>query len=90
MFRPDSGDPVDILCGTGADDDTRPERSPEEKGSVEVLWDIFGGTINDKGYKVLDPHVGLIYGDSITWRAPMRSCVVWRLKGLPVRMWCSA
>ncbi|MEJ8323239.1 nicotinate phosphoribosyltransferase [Kosakonia sacchari] len=66
VFRPDSGDPVDILCGTGADDDTRAERSPEEKGSVEVLWEIFGGTVNEKGYKVLDPHVGLIYGDSIT------------------------
>lgn len=30
------------------------------------LWDIFGGTINSKGYKVLDPHVKAIYGDSIT------------------------
>lgn len=66
VFRPDSGDPVEILCGTGADDDTRKTRTPEEKGSVEVLWEIFGGTVNDKGYKVLDPHVGLIYGDSIT------------------------
>lgn len=66
VFRPDSGDPVAILCGTGADDDTRADRSPEEKGSVEVLWEIFGGTVNEKGYKVLDPHVGLIYGDSIT------------------------
>lgn len=66
VFRPDSGDPVAILCGTGADDDMRADRSPEEKGSVEVLWEIFGGTVNEKGYKVLDPHVGLIYGDSIT------------------------
>lgn len=66
VFRPDSGDPVEILCGTGADDDTRDTRTPEEKGSVEVLWEIFGGTVNEKGYKVLDPHVGLIYGDSIT------------------------
>ena len=30
------------------------------------LWEIFGGTINSKGYKVLDPHVKAIYGDSIT------------------------
>lgn len=66
LFRPDSGNPVDILCGTGLDDDNRAERTPEEKGSVEVLWEIFGGTVNAKGYKVLDPHVGLIYGDSIT------------------------
>ena len=38
----------------------------EQKGSVEALWDTFGGTINSKGYKVLDSHVGLIYGDSIS------------------------
>ena len=38
----------------------------EQKGAIEVLWDIFGGTTNSKGYKVLDPHIGLIYGDSIT------------------------
>lgn len=38
----------------------------EDKGSIETLWDIFGGTINEKGYKVLNPRVGLIYGDSIT------------------------
>ena len=36
------------------------------KGTVELLWDIFGGTVNSKGYKVLDPHIGAIYGDSIT------------------------
>ena len=34
--------------------------------TVFKLWDIFGGTINSKGYKVLDPHVKAIYGDSIT------------------------
>lgn len=31
-----------------------------------MLWRTFGGTVNAKGFKVLDPHVGLIYGDSIT------------------------
>ncbi|MDE7323210.1 MAG: nicotinate phosphoribosyltransferase [Lachnospiraceae bacterium] len=34
--------------------------------TVFRLWDIFGGTVNSKGYKVLDPHVKAIYGDSIT------------------------
>ena len=34
--------------------------------TVFRLWDIFGGTVNEKGYKVLDPHVKAIYGDSIT------------------------
>jgi nicotinamide phosphoribosyltransferase len=60
VFRPDSGDPVKIICGTGLDD------SPEGKGAIEVLWDIFGGEINAQGFKILNPRVGLIYGDSIT------------------------
>ena len=34
--------------------------------TVERLWEIFGGTINGKGYKVLDPHIGIIYGDGCT------------------------
>lgn len=34
--------------------------------TVFKLWEQFGGTINSKGYKVLDPHVKAIYGDSIT------------------------
>jgi nicotinamide phosphoribosyltransferase len=34
--------------------------------TVFKLWDIFGGTVNSKGYKILDPHVKAIYGDSIT------------------------
>lgn len=132
VFRPDSGNPVDIICGTvharevRSSDDAKEallnlienetphgemgpdeadeifkmdgkfykcsisidwnrydkqyyyidysklvsweevELTVEQKGSIEVLWDIFGGTINDKGFKVLDSHVGLIYGDSIT------------------------
>ena len=39
---------------------------PETKGVIELLWDVFGGTVNEQGYKVLDPHIGAIYGDSIT------------------------
>lgn len=38
----------------------------EAKGAIEVLWETFGGTITEKGYKLLDSHIGLIYGDSIT------------------------
>lgn len=34
--------------------------------TVFELWKIFGGTTNSKGYKVLDPHVKALYGDSIT------------------------
>ena len=34
--------------------------------TVFHLWNIFGGTVNTKGYKVLNPHVKALYGDSIT------------------------
>jgi nicotinamide phosphoribosyltransferase len=71
VIRPDSGDPVDIICGTHWDESILPiphrhKLLPHEKGVIELLWDIFGGTINEQGYKVLDPHIGCIYGDSIT------------------------
>lgn len=62
VFRPDSGDPVKIICG----DLDAPKDSPAYKGAIECLWEVFGGVETDKGYKLLDPHVGLIYGDSIT------------------------
>ena len=141
VFRPDSGDPVDIICGTadvidygdkvtslkqlkewgetylheelceetehgeigydklsgffrfegkiykityypfwnrydkqyyyidGKDKDTTIEEvelTPEEKGAVQCLYEVFGGTKTAEGYIELDAHVGLIYGDSIT------------------------
>lgn len=48
VFRPDSGNPPEII-----------------RKALPILWDKFGGTINSKGYKVLNPKVGLIYGDGI-------------------------
>ena len=103
VVRPDSGDPVDIICGLKYIDvtsDIMDENLPsfvnpvddafsngykvvklnnkyydinkkeiseaQAKGAIELLWETFGGTINSKGYKVLDSHIGLIYGDSIT------------------------
>jgi nicotinamide phosphoribosyltransferase len=69
VIRPDSGDPVDIICGinTRFDSSNITGKEPEAqwKGVIELLWDIFGGTINEQGYKVLDSHIGAIYGDSI-------------------------
>ncbi len=62
VIRPDSGDPVKIVVG----DPDAPEGSPEYKGAVECLWNVFGGSTTENGYKVLDSHIGLIYGDSIT------------------------
>jgi nicotinamide phosphoribosyltransferase len=108
VVRPDSGDPVQVVCGmrVASEDmyitdmmneydviekdgkyfkfevvdvcpceccgpdwelelgDEVPEH--EVKGAIEVLWEIFGGTVTSKGYKLLDEHIGLIYGDSIT------------------------
>lgn len=89
VIRPDSGNPVDIICGLPGykvedgkvyenywkdDHGNISERwrlvenvSPTQvKGVIELLWDIFGGTVNEQGFKVLDPHIGAIYGDSIT------------------------
>jgi nicotinamide phosphoribosyltransferase len=76
VIRPDSGDPVDILCGLNSNPpimiDSELLKSkdvhnePKVKGVIELLWDVFGGTINEQGYKVLDSHIGAIYGDSIT------------------------
>lgn len=103
VIRPDSGNPVDIICGINpvnlweiegryyenSDWELRQMTDPENiinylrdnendkfvkrlevseyqvTGTYEMLWNIFGGTINEKGYKVLDPHIGIIYGDSI-------------------------
>jgi nicotinamide phosphoribosyltransferase len=62
VIRPDSGDPVKIIVG----DESAPIGSPEYKGAIECMWETFGGTITDKGFKLLDSHIGLIYGDSIT------------------------
>lgn len=104
VIRPDSGDPVDIICGTekvrspellsafigtgyfyGLTKDDKiakvtrtfwngeenikideDDRTAEQKGLIECLWEIFEGITNSKGYKELDYHIGAIYGDSIT------------------------
>lgn len=44
--------------------------------TVFKLWEIFGGTVNSKGYKVLDPHIKALYGDSIT---PQRCEEIYRI-----------
>lgn len=81
VVRPDSGDPADIICGTKgerwADGHSYEKdlfnrkfgtgKTPEEKGAIELLWDEFGGTVNEAGFKVLDSHVGLIYGDAMNF-----------------------
>jgi nicotinamide phosphoribosyltransferase len=91
VIRPDSGNPIDILCGTQIFEDNDHYNdyeldresilSPEEKGVIELLWDVFGGTINEQGYKVLDSHIGAIYGDSITIERADEICKRLETKG---------
>jgi nicotinamide phosphoribosyltransferase len=106
VLRPDSGDPVKIICGYKCaavedlsdysllqvenleavecdgkfylikDESTthsfHPEFTYEEvdecvvDGAIVTLWKNFGGTTTSTGHKLLDSHIGLIYGDSIT------------------------
>ena len=73
VIRPDSSPkpltPLEIICGWGGELTDRMKEAyyPEfyKKGLIECLWDIFGGTINEQGFKVLDSHIGAIYGDAI-------------------------
>ncbi len=89
VIRPDSGDPVDIICGTIRWENKEEWESEhetvkadfEEKGVIELLWDIFGGTTNKQGYKVLDSHIGAIYGDSITLERAEEICERLKSKG---------
>jgi nicotinamide phosphoribosyltransferase len=86
VIRPDSGDPVDILCGYtpkhwALDHRLESYGCPESKGVIELLWDVFGGTVNAQGYKVLDPHIGAIYGDSITIDRASEICTRLAAKG---------
>lgn len=95
VIRPDSGCPEDILCGLNTKtyfDDYRGVYKPSKlaegeyaeqinKGVIELLWETFGGTINSKGYKVLDPHIGCIYGDAITLERAEEICSRLESKG---------
>ncbi len=48
---------------------------------VELLWEIFGGTVSKQGYKVLDSHIGCIYGDSISLERCEAICAGLEKKG---------
>lgn len=54
VIRPDSGDPVKIVCG-----------GEGYKSTLEILDGIFGHTLDSRGLKVLDSHIGIIYGDGM-------------------------
>lgn len=63
VIRPDSGNPADILCGDPRENINR----AKAEGVVETLWREFGGTITETGHKLLDSHIGVIYGDAINF-----------------------
>lgn len=77
VIRPDSGDPIKIICG----DDEYPLGTPQNKGVIQLLWETFGGITNDLGYKELDSHIGAIYGDSITLQRARTICETLKNKG---------
>jgi nicotinamide phosphoribosyltransferase len=78
VIRPDSGNPVAIICG---ESNTLGGNTAKQKGVVELLWDVFGGTINEQGFKVLNPKIGTIYGDSITTERAEEICTRLYYKG---------
>jgi nicotinamide phosphoribosyltransferase len=53
----------------------------EVSGAIDCMWEVFGGTITKKGYKLLDSHIGLIYGDSITIERAKEICSRLESKG---------
>ena len=84
VVRPDSGDPADIICGVNSrlpQDKLGSFTVEQRKGAIELLWDEFGGTVNEQGFKVLDSHVGLIYGDSMNYERIQDICVRLASKG---------
>lgn len=66
VIRPDSGDPVKIICGDTNSFTTLDSWTSKDYGVIRLLDQTFGSTINSKGYRQLNPKVGAIYGDSIT------------------------
>lgn len=81
VIRPDSGDPVKIICG-----DPEGKSEAARKGVVELLWDVFGGTETAKGYKLLDGHIGAIYGDSINIERAINICEGLMKKGFATQV----
>lgn len=62
MVCGNSGNPVKILCGNH-----QGQNEAERLGTVEYLSNVFGYTLNTKGYKVLDSHIGVVYGDGMNY-----------------------
>lgn len=61
VARPDSGNPVKVLCG----DPDAQEGSWQHTGIIRLLDQVFGSDMNGKEFRTLNPKVGCIYGDGI-------------------------
>jgi nicotinamide phosphoribosyltransferase len=44
------------------------------KQIFHILWDKFGGVTNEKGFKVIDPHVRVIQGDGVNYESISDIC----------------
>jgi nicotinamide phosphoribosyltransferase len=53
----------------------------EVLGAIAILSNVFGHSVNSKGFMVLYPHIGLIYGDSITLKRCEHICERLKRKG---------
>lgn len=71
VIRPDSSDktPLEVICGDDKPESKYNERQRPviEKGVLRCLDEIFGSTINSKGYKELNAKIGLIYGEALSY-----------------------
>jgi nicotinamide phosphoribosyltransferase len=72
---------VDISTGEKVELKIKELTELEVKGMVQCLWEIFGGTVSSTGYKMLDSHIGAIYGDSITLERAEQICQRLAAKG---------
>lgn len=77
----DHYDAIQITDGTYYNSNLEKLEPHEVDGAIVCLYKSFGGTINSKGYKELDIHIGLIYGDSITLERAERICQELMIKG---------
>jgi len=62
-------------------------RTPDDTPDQQILWIAmelwkhYGGTINKKGYKVINEKIGIIYGDSLTEQEIHQSLVLLQMHG---------
>lgn len=80
VIRPDSGDPYKIVVG-----DENASTEHERKGTIQCLYELFGGNINQNGYVELHPCIGVILGDGVTMELQERI-----LKGLMKKQFASS